>query len=320
MAGQFDDFKSGKYCLGTYNLPDPTEEDPDPSLPTPEEFRAAWEPVTSYGVFQLEEGGKENRLHYQFYFEFKTTMRISAVVKIMRGPKYLKRLAKDPQVAANYCKKRDETYRDGPWEWGEISRPQPGNRTDWSAAKDLIRDRGIGALIEDMPEIWFKYASASLQLLARYKPKLRDTPPLVELHIGRTGAGKTRNYFDNYYDIGYEVPHTKELAVNGYENEEVVLIDEYNGFWPLTTFLTLIDRYPRKMNCKYGFAWWYPQMVLITSNLHPRRWYDWTNREEQYSAMMRRIGKVILYNSAEDKQEMNNGDDAFEAFVRQYDY
>lgn len=307
--GQFDDFKSGKYVVAVWN---------NPTL-APEEFQALWEPITSYGVFQLEQG-EQGTPHYQCYFELKSTMRISALVKVLKGPKYLKRLARDPKAAADYCKKKDGTYRDGPWEWGEISRPNPGNRTDWHGAKELIRTRGINALIEEMPEIWFKYMSASLALLLRYKPKLRDTPPVVELHIGRTGTGKTRNYFDNYYDIGYEVPHTKELAVNGYENDPVVLIDEYTGFWPLTTFLTLIDRYPRKVNCKYAYAWWYPEMVLVTSNIHPRRWYQWTDREEQYTAMMRRFTKIVLYNAIDDKQEMQNGDEAFEAFIRNFDY
>lgn len=307
--GQFDDFKSGKYVVAVWN--NPTLE--------PEAFQAIWEPVTDYGVFQLEEGGQEGTPHYQCYFELKSTMRISALVKLLKGPKYLKRLAKDPNLAANYCKKRDETYRAGPWEWGTISKPTPGARLDWHGAKELIRTRGINALIDEMPEIWFKYMAASRALLTRYKPALRDTAPEVELHIGRTGTGKTRNYFENYYDIGYEVPHTKELAVNGYENDEVVLIDEYTGFWPLTTFLTLIDRYPRQINCKYAFAWWYPKTVLVTSNIHPRGWYTWTGREEQYTAMMRRFTKIVYYESEDNKQVMMNGDEAFQAFVRQYD-
>lgn len=317
--GDHNDFKQGKYTCGSYNLPDPTEEVPEPRLPTPEEFRAMLEPITSYGVFQLEQGEENGRLHYQFYFEFHRSIRVTTLVKHCKGPKYLIRRGTSEE-AANYCKKRDVTYRDGPWEWGQMSVPSQGARTDWHTAKDLIITRGIGALIEEMPEIWFKYMSASLALLTRYRPPLRDDPPEVELHIGRTGTGKTRHYFEHYYDIGYEVPHATPLAVNGYENDQVVLIDEYNGFWPLTTFLTLIDRYPRKINCKYGFAWWYPTTVLVTSNLHPRSWYTWEKREEQYSAMMRRFTKIVYYASAEDKRVMHRGDEAFEAFIRQYDY
>lgn len=296
----------GKYVCGTWN---------NPTL-SAEEFQAIWEPHTTYGIFQLEDAGTQ---HFQFYLEMNKLYRKAGLIKVLKGPHYEKRMASTPDAAADYCRKQDDTYVDGPWEWGIMStgRAGQGQRTDLQEACALLLARGMDAVAAEMPHMYVRFHAGLQALLTRRVPVIRTTDVFIQLRVGPTGTGKTRYFYDNHYGRdGYEVPDGPNLAMNFYENQPVVLIDEYTGRWRLDEFLKIVDRYPRRVNCKYGFCWWYPQVIYITSNLHPRAWYKWEGRETQYDAMMRRFSEVVEFQADGSQAVYKRETDDFDQYAR----
>jgi len=77
-----------------------------------------------------------------------------------------------------------------------------------------------------------------------------------------------------------------------------VLIDDFSGAAShirLQNLLRITDRYPMSVPVKGGFVNWAAQRIYITTNIHPRAWYDWSTREEQYTALVRRFTTVVYF-------------------------
>ncbi len=54
-------------------------------------------------------------------------------------------------------------------------------------------------------------------------------------------------------------------------------------------------RYNLFAGVKGGFTWFGPRRIFITTNIHPRFWYDYSTREAQYIALQRRVRKVVWW-------------------------
>jgi len=136
--------------------------------------------------------------------------------------------------------------------------------------------------------------------------------PYVVLLQGMAGCGKTRWAYDKY-------PNLWEPAINtikgggtwfdGYDGQDVALIDEFRGKMPLDAFLKVIDlNYIRNTPIKGGFCWFNPKVIIITSNHHPSKWYDFQPSEkwpegriDDAEALRRRINFVYAWDKANKK-------------------
>lgn len=144
---------------------------------------------------------------------------------------------------------------------------------------------------------WSRSLKAVDRVRSLYRPEARER--IVELHIGATGTGKTRNCFLRYPNL-FEIPIAKkgDLWFDGYDQDNECLIDEFSGQMPLQALLKITDKYyVRKVPYKGGFHWWNPSVLLITSNIFPKKWYKWEGREEQEMALRRRFTKIFLYDA-----------------------
>lgn len=82
---------------------------------------------------------------------------------------------------------------------------------------------------------------------------------------------------------------------DGYEGEETLIIDDFYGWCPHSMLLRVLDRYPFRCPVKGGFTWGLWKNVIITSNKHPKDWYekfDWRDDE----ALRRRIHAIYRVN------------------------
>jgi len=61
---------------------------------------------------------------------------------------------------------------------------------------------------------------------------------------------------------------------DGYEGQEVVVIDEFYGWLPKDLLCRMCDRYPLLVDTKGGCVNFYPKTIIITSNTDPQEWYD----------------------------------------------
>ena len=253
-----------------------------------------------YGIYQLELCPDTDRVHVQGYFEFVRGVRLTHVQRILGGEKcHCEPRHGTPQHARKYCLK-EETQLCAPTEFGELPEGQ-GERTDLQAAFRLLDQ---GQTPQDVsrayPETWARYWRA----MDRYYLEVadeRDWEMDVRVHYGSPGSGKTSAVFAEARSRGYALftlmgPNLQNGAVwwDGYRGQEIVLIDDFYGWLPWTFLLQLLDRYPMNVQTKGGVVPFRSKIIVITSNQHPRFWYNYGERM-QYAAIVRRINEVHLF-------------------------
>lgn len=260
-----------------------------------------------YVCFQLESGERGTR-HFQGYVLFPKKVRFLRVRELF-GDSYphLEKARGSPQQNRDYCSK--EPRLGGPWVFGEC--PRQGRRTDLEAvARKVLDGQSMREVAVNEPLVMLRY-SKGLQALSRY----RDPPELfreveVRLYVGPTGAGKTHAALA---ECGYD---PKDVYVKGtdgwfdnYIGQPCVVLDDFAGKASkisLAETLRLLDRYRYQVPVKGGFEWFTPKLIIVTSNLHPRLWYEWEKRELQYAALQRRFHEVVEFRLPLPMDEQGN--------------
>lgn len=259
-----------------------------------------------YCVFQLEAGEQGTR-HFQGYLFFgPEAVRMSAVLSLFGDSwPHIEKAKGTPMQNKAYCTK--EPRLGGPWTFGEC--PRSGQRTDLQAlAQKAIAGESVRQMCKDDPYGAGRFANG-LKMLSRYAdpPELfRDVE--VRLYVGPTGAGKTFAALakSGYAENDIYVKGTDQWFDN-YYGQPCVVLDDFAGSASkiaLAETLRLLDRYRYQVQVKGGFEWFKPKLVIVTSNLHPHLWYDWSKREAQYKALQRRFQRVVLFREpvAQDMQ------------------
>lgn len=249
-----------------------------------------------YVVFQLERGDN-GTLHYQGYIEFTRPLRLSTLKK-WEAEAHFEPRAGTQEQAITYCTK-EETRVDGPWTAGEKGKGS-GARTDLTNAVSVFREGGLKRLRDECPETYIRYSTGFHRLASSLLPP-RLVPPEVHLFFGPPGCGKTRSFYDLYSTTGCVIPCTDGFWFDGYESQDQVLLDDFDGRaskWGLHQLLRVIDRYPLSLPIKGSFTPFSPSIIFITTNHHPRDWYDWTNRNHQFPALQRRFTHVHWWRTA----------------------
>ena len=256
-------------------------------------------PGCRFLVFQKEQG-EEGTVHYQGYVEYSRNHRFSRFQSgLPEGETIWCRNRREydnsQERCIAYCSKED-TRLEGPWRWGEPKEVHGGGKKDLITFVERVKGGAAKRhLLEEYPSILSRYRNFYSDVRGMFMPKLRDEPPMVELSIGSTGIGKTRGIMAEYADSGdfFVTPlGGSGFWMDGYDGQSVVLLDDFAGGKSkigLTELLRLLDRYPVQVPIKGAYVWWYPERIYVTTNLHPRLWYKWANREEQYAALMRRF-------------------------------
>lgn len=265
------------------------------------ELMAAF-PDIRYIVCQGEEADTGTP-HYQGYMEFTREVNLGTLRRY-KQMHYERRRGSRVQ-ARNYAMK-DETRVAGPWEAGEWKTGGQGARTDLIAFRDAVKAGGNKRkMIDDHPLAMARYPRFYATIRSTIRP-VRTEDLRVRLNYGTTGTGKTRYAFDTYPDL-FEIPISNgTLWFDGYDLHKNVLFDDFCGAASkvaLDNTLKLLDRYPRQVPVKGEYTWWLPTNIVVTTNIHPRNWYNWENRENQYDALRRRITEVYVYVQNEEPLE-----------------
>lgn len=269
-------------------------------------------PGTKFAIFQLEKGA-EGTLHFQGYLGLKRAQRFSYLKRHVSAVAHWEaRRTYDGchLKCIAYCSKED-TRVDGPWEFGELDRGVgQGFRTDLARGISILRRGGLKRLAEEEPELLVKYSSGFASL-AKYLPPPVRTLPEIYLFFGSTGTGKTRTA-TTYGDFYKHEPRSNWFDC--YTRQGIFLLDEYTGWWKLDYFLSFTDVYDHRLQIKHGHEWLDSPTLIITTNVHPSRWYHWTEREEQYAAMARRFNSVFLFRRSGSPQLVLPGSATWDKF------
>lgn len=278
----------GKYWCFTLNNP-------------PSDFEFPQTDKCTYYVYQTEIGENETP-HIQGYVEFTTRVSLRFLSNLLPRAHWERRKGTAEQAAA-YCKKL-ETQVSGPHEWGILSRPERGRRTDLeSLAADVFARVPIAELRQRHPGHSLRYRAA---IVATQNDLQREAFSRVVRHGLRTlvlwgipGSGKTRSVYDHF---GLDRVFTLNTATNGalwfdgYDSEPVLLIDDFRGWIRFQEVLKICDIYPYRCSVKGSFIYAAWKVVVFTSNHHYSEWWK-EEANHCIEAFERRVSRVFHFSS-----------------------
>lgn len=183
-----------------------------------------------------------------------------------------------PQDNARYCKK-DGKF----WEMGIM--PMMGGRSDREAVAERVRDgASLEEVAEENPGLFVLY-HRGLTALKSQVMKHRTEGPKVSWLWGLTGVGKTRTAVQTSKSF-YMKDGTQWW--DGYNQEECIIIDDFDGKWPFRDLLRLLD-YPKYQGqCKGGYVKINSPKIVITCEYPPSHF--WSGNE--LAQILRRIHEV----------------------------
>lgn len=260
-----------------------------------------------YSVIGFEEGSEKHTPHIQGYGYWKNARTIKAVSKDM--PRAHIEIARgNAEQNRTYCIKSGEFN-----EFGTM--PKQGKRTDLEQFKDAIFDGDSKKkLIDDHTGCMAKYDRfyKTCRNIVLEEEAKKMIPPEVTVIIGDAGAGKTRMVYDNHniddiYKIDMGDGSDGSLWWDGYDGQDIILIDDFNNDIKLGYMLRLLDRYPMRLQVKGGITYRCATKIYITTNLEINQWYP--NCQSRHGeAIRRRIHNIINLKNPQyqDDQKTHN--------------
>lgn len=261
----------------------------------PEEL---WKDTFNYLIYQVEEAPETGTRHVQGFIQFKKEKRLTALKKLEKTVHWEGRRG-SVQQCIDYCSKEATRVEGGgPFEFGE--RPRfSGQRSDLTKLGEelLSGKKHLREVVFEHPSEALRY-SKGFQFLSRYAkaPKMKREVE-VRLYLGTTRLGKTWDAVSEFSEDDTYVKDTTNWWDN-YQGQPYVVMDDFCGAASHTTvveLLRLLDNYRYQVPVKGSFEWLCAKVIIITSNIHPIKWYDWKDRMEQYDALIARLDVVRIY-------------------------
>lgn len=237
-----------------------------------------------YLVYQLERG-LEGTEHYQGFVYFKQPKAFSQMKKWL--PTAHLEVAKSISGSIEYCQKAD-TRIDGPWESGE--KPQQGRRSDLEAvAEQVLEGVPVRELARSNATAFVRY-HRGLQALRAATATPRSALTECVCIVGPTNVGKTTWVLEQYPKAYWKPPLSKWW--DNYDQEDVVVIDEFTGWLPIEFMLRLLDRTPLLVENKGGVVNFAATKVFLLSNKYPEEWYP---ENPLLPSLLRRMTQMVKY-------------------------
>ena len=246
-----------------------------------------------YIVYGREVAPSSGQRHLQGFIVLNKSSRLSAVKKIHPGAHW--EVMKGSHIqASTYCKKDGDFVERG-------THPNPGKRTDITAACEIVKSHGMKRLAEEMPEQIIKYARNYQIYQNLVSPNLgaRDWPMEVEWYYGPTGTGKSRLAAESAGPDAYRKFPGKWW--DGYTDQAHVIFDDFRKNWcTFNELLLWFDRYPCRVETKGGSVQFSARKIWVTCHKSPRELYvDSLSGEERedIEQLIRRISKVTHFDA-----------------------
>lgn len=222
--------------------------------------------IMSYMVSQIEKCPKTGKLHQQGYIELLRKKTMGGLKKAL-GVKsiHLEQRRGTARQAAEYCMKPDTQF-EKPIEEGKIS--QQGARTDLETYVDRIKagDNEL-TLMNECTNVWARHSKLyqrTRELVLRHTPK---PDPFVWVLCGESGTGKSliSHLIGEYIGSMYSWTGNQKW-LDGYDGEQCLIIDDYDGAICDKNWLQLTDRYKYKAEVKGCHTWVISPLIFITCN------------------------------------------------------
>lgn len=216
-----------------------------------------------------EEVGESGTKHLQGYCEFAKQFNMKKVKLLLGDKAHVEKRMGNQKQAIDYCKKDGVFFEDG-----ELKKQ--GKRNDLIDLK-LAVDQGV-------PQINVINECGNFQQI-RYVEKLFEYKPLspeykekkVYWYYGGTGLGKTRAAYDMVKELKQDFWRSTldgSKWFNGYYGQPIAILDEVRAAqYPYVSMLQILDGYEIRLPYKGGFTLWNPDVIIITSPVHPKDCY-----------------------------------------------
>lgn len=246
-----------------------------------------------------EEHTHNNTPHLQGYVQFKHQKTMSSVKRFLGSKRYHLEPAKgNAQQNITYCSKEDTN----PFIFGTPRLGKgKGKRNDLTAIKDLVKQSSIPQLIEDnllRNTQQVKFA----ETCNLHQQQHRSEYPHVEWIYGSTMTLKSHQIYKDHdaNDIHKQTSSNKFWC--GYENQPVVILDDIRAdFAKFHELLTLLDKYPHKVEVKCSHRKFNSSTIYITSPYSPEEMYA-NKTSEALEQLYRRID--VISHHTRDGEEL----------------
>lgn len=257
-----------------------------------------------------DEIGEKGTYHTHIYIVSNNAIRFSTIKKRFDGAHF--EIARGTSID-----NRDYIFKLGKWlkdkkhetnltethkEWGEIPIERQGARNDLADLYDMIK-QGMDnfEILEITPEYLMNIEKIERARQVVKENEYRQLFRTLEVTYiyGKTESGKTRYVLESH---GYEnVYRVTDYAhpFDGYRGQKVICFEEYRSNLPIGNMLNYLDGYPLELPCRYNNKIACYTVVYIISNIALKEQYSsyQINEPETWSAFLRRITKIIMYQS-----------------------
>lgn len=272
--------------------------------------------IIRFATGQLERAPTTGTLHLQAYVEFEKKMTLAGLKKLLEKPDWKACNGAPDQCIAYVTKKetRDELSGDTVWRIGKPRKENQGTRNDLEAFKEILDEEGEEGAWDNAFGTMLKYFKGADKYLQR-KQKQRTEMTLVEFHFGEPGTGKTSLVQEENPDA-FWMPPGKWW--DGYNGQETVVLDEFNGWMPYSLLCRLCDSTPLKVEVKGGHKDFAAKKLVIISNYHPETWYGLSQERPEdlkkkktlnIEALLRRLnrdGGIFYHEKGEEVRHFSN--------------
>lgn len=245
--------------------------------------------------------GEEGTPHLQGYVEWNSSKNFTTVHKLFKGRGHWEKRKGTPEEASEYCKK-DGNFK----EIGKLS--EQGKRSDLDEIGQMIIEKTpLIEIAKKHPGDFIRYNKGFIALKNTLSED-RKTKPKVFWLWGTSGVGKTYTATHNHSTY-----YIKDGTMwwDNYDQEEAIIIDDFDGKWPFRDLLRLLDHNKYQGQYKGGYVKINSPYIYITCEFPPSHF--WQNNE--LLQVTRRIdgGITQLKNEQSppwiipEKRQMSNG-------------
>lgn len=273
----------------------------------------------SWFVYQEEICATSGRRHIQGCGWYPTARKLKTLFKKLPGF-HCECAIGSPEQNKVYCSKID-TRAPGARAKEHGTMPTQGARADLASVHDAIRSGASDAqLWLDHPSFMNRYhKSAAAFRRTLWKPRHKMT--VTRVYVGPTGTGKsTAAQRDALAEAGSDdlwasfpckENNREKTWFDGCAGMKVVVIDDYEGEIGYRLLLRMLDWTRMKGAVKGAFEHWAPELVIITSNVHPKDWYKrtWDNsplkrRLTENGSYIKEFNTKYVHNAAAGAQPL----------------
>lgn len=240
--------------------------------------------------YEGEDEGKTR--HIQGFVYLSQPMTLTALKKfIPRGHIEVKSPNSTFQQAADYCKKEGGFDEDGVL-------PSQGKRTDLENVVEMIKKKStIKEIVCEYPVTYIKYYKGIEKIRTLFIEE-RTEPPEVIVYYGPTGTGKSYTARRETNEPYVWTPCMGQWF-DGYDGQPHAIFEEFRGQLPFSMLLLLLDRYSVNVQVKGGTTKFVAKRIIITSPVHPLKWYQVLNSNDgKIDQLMRRITKIFFLSNS----------------------